>query len=603
MSSPVSTARVVPPRAGRVRYRLLRNAWGLTLVILLAPLLAWASPLVLLFLLWPALVVLNPLQPAPTGMTRLQVLRDVLLLFLYCLPLLGLLRGAQVGPWLDWGPIVAFANGMMAPGVARFGPAFIPWADFLLGSTGVLVALGFAFQDALWRGRARVRVDNLPLSRIADLQPGLVRVQGRARPLYDEGSAILYYLPPTENGGEARAQHNSFHLEDDTGRVVVDTTGACFTDEAAERGEHQGLFDYLRGVAGILDTRCSEIVLPRNERVAGDGRREWTLGDGDPVYLVGYAQPRFGEKGPDAELVIRPQTRLFGSHFHQLFYLTNGEGRLPAGYFRHGLAYAWLYALVSAGFCAWLASIGWQGTRDFEAAYGYEYVEPVAVEPFRQDVIPLAEREAQVPGYGLISVAEMLDLARRAPAGQLVYLLRALESLNAQEPVVPLLKDIVRDDTDPARRHIAQGKLRAWGERVPQPSSQFAALYLGGERVPVDSRTAGELLSLAGHTLGSCEAVEGGQTAWAERDRLTDADRLFFRLPQPREAGTDDSRVALHQAGFTLQPGAGAGEIFAYGEKDFFRVHRCNASLLNALWCHSGIRAQLRQGYPDLCRD
>ncbi len=589
------------PRTSAVWHRLGRNAWGLVLLVLLAPLLVWLAPLLLLFLLWPALVALNPLQALPAGMTRMGVWRDVLRLLLFCIPLLGLLRAASLLPWMAWPEIIGFTNRILLPGVIQFGPAFVPWFDLCLGLLGFVVALGFALQDLAWRVLGQRRVARLPRTRVADLQPGLVQLQGRARSLYDEHSDILYYLPAVGPGSEARAQHNSFYLEDDSGRVMVDTSGACFSDLQAERGEHGGVSDYLRGVAGILDTRCSEIVLPGNERVASDGRFEWSLRSGDPVYLVGVAQLRFHGDAEERELVIRPRGQLFGNHFHQVFFLTNGKPRLPKNYFRHGLAYSGVYAAVSLFFCAWLAALGWAGQRDFATAYGYEPL-PESSAPFQQEVIPLPERRGQVPGYGLISVSEMLQKTRTASAGSLIHLLGALEGLNAQELLTPVLRDIVLEDADEARRHIAENKLRLWGEPVPRPPWHFAALYLDGARVPIDNQAAEDLLNLATHAVSSCRSGNGGKAAFAQRERLIGADRIFVRFAMPQQLQQGEQQFAVSNAGFTLATAARPSEVFAYTERSFRLLSGCGEGVIEALWCHRELAASLGARRPPFCR-
>lgn len=112
----------------------------------------------------------------------------------------------------------------------------------------------------LWRLYPIRQLGILPSSRTRSAAVGLVELQGKARSLNDEE------FIPFEPMAETR-----FYLEDETGRILIDATGAVPRDEF-----------WLM----FFSQRLPEIVVHGRDPV-----RPGVIGvyDGDPVYVLGWA--------------------------------------------------------------------------------------------------------------------------------------------------------------------------------------------------------------------------------------------------------------------------------------------------------------------------
>jgi hypothetical protein len=168
--------------------------------------------------------------------------------------------------------------------------------------TGV-VLFGRGFRH--WR---RLRwVEDTPTARVRSMPLGRVEVQGRAQAKAEleaplTGTPCVYYrFRVEEERGSGRhrrwvtvAQGDSaawgFYLEDDTGRALVDPTGAEIDIPHDWRETNPEIGARL---SGVLDEHG--VASNRWWGLRGKLRfTEWHISPGDPVYVLGVAQERSG---------------------------------------------------------------------------------------------------------------------------------------------------------------------------------------------------------------------------------------------------------------------------------------------------------------------
>ena len=143
------------------------------------------------------------------------------------------------------------------------------WFCVAAGVTGVSSNLVYAFLDIPWRLKQIRQVRSLPRSKARSAAIGLAEFEGTVRATTADGSVSKSITEPAL----------PFHLEDESGRILVDPRGAKVR---------------LRQASGQS--------LSLNEIEEG-------IRDGDHVYVIGNVQLRAdappGALGPDA-LVVRP---------------------------------------------------------------------------------------------------------------------------------------------------------------------------------------------------------------------------------------------------------------------------------------------------------
>ena len=143
------------------------------------------------------------------------------------------------------------------------------WFCVIAGVTGVSANFVYAFIDIPWRLKQIRQVKTLPRSKTRSAAIGLAEFEGTVRPMSEDGYVSQLVSRPAQ----------PFHLEDETGRILVDPRGAT-----------------------VRPRTTSGLSLQINEIEEG-------LRDGDRVYVIGNVQRRDNVPAgaPEAEtLVVRP---------------------------------------------------------------------------------------------------------------------------------------------------------------------------------------------------------------------------------------------------------------------------------------------------------
>jgi hypothetical protein len=182
---------------------------------------------------------------------------------------------------------VGGGNGGLLPLISRYGMA-----------AGVIPAL--AAVPLLWGGlhfmQLKRRVEYTPTSKVRSVAMGLVEVHGRAQRLYalvapmTHSACVWYrlrkYRKDSKNNWklakEISSNHVPFQLDDGTGRVTVDPTGAAVKAKVQQSG--------YPGQSPLTFTAFG----------SGYGEDEKWIEDiiyeGTSIYVLGYARPQRGER-------------------------------------------------------------------------------------------------------------------------------------------------------------------------------------------------------------------------------------------------------------------------------------------------------------------
>lgn len=195
-----------------------------------------------------------------------------------------------------WGPVyVAGATMPLRASGALFVPSpSLAWFDVGIAAAGTLVALVVTARDAAWRRRQLVQLENLPTSKVAAAAAGLVELRGVARAATGTSRPGDVLIPKVLQ---------PFAVEDETGRVKVDPTGARFRDLLAH----------------VFGGGACEVKLP-----------EYTLKDGDPVYVIGSL-----EEGARGERVVRPRVEAKTGFLWRTLFTFKEKGTLPQRDLQH----------------------------------------------------------------------------------------------------------------------------------------------------------------------------------------------------------------------------------------------------------------------------
>ena len=220
--------------------------------------------------------------------------------------------------WLPPWPVLVDLGG---PGLVAY-----PRFDFAVGICGILLAGVGGILEIRRLGTIRKALENLPRSKARSAALGLAEFRGVVRPLpnpsgaerevIDRGHAAALGAPPPQAvlysaaaavGNAARHLWSQFHLEDETGRILVDPRGAEFWD----------------GSGSMLAGRLFRICLPVTTEMGslpGAGGRPFqvpvtvqALAEGDRAYLIGSVETnRHAPPGAtgSGRLVVRPSREL-----------------------------------------------------------------------------------------------------------------------------------------------------------------------------------------------------------------------------------------------------------------------------------------------------
>jgi hypothetical protein len=275
--------------------------------------------------------------------------------------------------WLASGPTDSDANKMILIGAASVAVAFFAIMPVMAGlhisigilgkMTGVLnpgssgesssifislmsviaiaVGLNAAYRGGFWRLRQLNQLRNLPTSKAGSAALGLAEFSGTARstnpgePVLISSTVIRY---EDETPSTVLDNLRSFYLEDDTGRILVDPSGAHVRS---------------RWWKLQFSTQICDIVLRRNVEKSGD---LLSLKDGDPVYVIGSveinnASPA-GAAGSEALVLHRRKRPVEGSFWkyllgsgrhdnYDIFFLSDSSEESAEEQIRTGLKWTW----------------------------------------------------------------------------------------------------------------------------------------------------------------------------------------------------------------------------------------------------------------------
>jgi hypothetical protein len=164
--------------------------------------------------------------------------------------------------------------------------------------------LAFAHGFRAWR-RLRL-IEDTPTARVRSMALGRVELQGRAGARVELEAPLTglpcvffrYEIDEERRSGRqrrwttvARGDSNAegFYLVDETGRVLVDPAGADLQLDCDWRATNPTLGPRLEQVLGRHGIAPGGWLFSRRLRF-----REWRITAGDPLYVLGVAQPRPG---------------------------------------------------------------------------------------------------------------------------------------------------------------------------------------------------------------------------------------------------------------------------------------------------------------------
>jgi len=225
-------------------------------------------------------------------------------------------------------------------------PRIMAFLDVGVGLAGVGLALLATYIDSTWRARQAAQLDLLPTSKARSAAVGLVELQGRACPVSPSGTGpILQYN--SRLAGLTRLE--PFYLEDDTGRILIDPRTSRFRTR------------WRTSFGG----RITETVLKRREQLPDlSSPHVMTLLPGDPVYVIGTAQPdpTAPADAVDSERLVvrRANSGIFSSPLWQvsqgrikpqhraedIFFLTDSKEQVARKRIMKGMWQVWAWALV-----------------------------------------------------------------------------------------------------------------------------------------------------------------------------------------------------------------------------------------------------------------
>ena len=303
---------MTPPRPNP-----LLAPFSLALGLAAAALLGWVSP-ALIGGLGSMILLVVVFEPGASVMEKLQkVLMALTVIPFVMAGLLAPFRAVTVGADRIWPAIRAdfLFQALGDPGIAN-------GFDLVVGGCGVLLAFAGGLSSFLAFSRQMRQVENLPRSSARSAALGLSEFRGVARAIPERD---LRETQVRRRGGSLRAEietgeepillsiegresrggiveervWNRFHLEDRTGRILVDPKGAEFWSGIGA--------PWWEGVRKILLVRRHQVEAKRS--IAGFSAR--CLLPGDPIYVIGSVEiDRTAAKdAADAQrLVVRPSS-------------------------------------------------------------------------------------------------------------------------------------------------------------------------------------------------------------------------------------------------------------------------------------------------------
>lgn len=238
--------------------------------------------------------------------------------------------------------------------------------DWWLGGWGLAMAVVGAYVSWFRNLRVARQIDNLPTSKVRAAALGLAEFRGVARTHREGADAnapiLLSFEPHSTKTGQKREVLQPFYLEDDTGRIRVESSGAEFG--------HPSLIRFLEPIRFMYLTRHVEV---------GGAGVEQRLMPGDPVFLIGSVEEarEAHSAAVDADrLVVRPSSdwvkptllqrlvpktgrKVPGGDIHHVFFLSDTSERAAADMMRETVWKTWKAAVVWVAMSGVLLWVAW----------------------------------------------------------------------------------------------------------------------------------------------------------------------------------------------------------------------------------------------------
>lgn len=418
---------------GPVKYAVGFVVGLLLLGILIIP--AYAIVVSLAMLLPPILVVQTFKGAYEQGeLTRVDKIGMRLFLALIALPAIMLtfaapLRTLLVGATSFYPPALhRFHEAhefLYQPVNALAGELAPYWIDLYWGGGATLVIFVLALGDMVRRNMLVSQIRNLSTSRVRSAAIGFVELSGTAVPFRSGAAAPIIRSWVEKTGGlhSTKTEIRPFYLDDGTGRILVDATGASVDADK---------------VAFFVDLHQVRL----RQHVVEDGLPEGRLMPGDPVFLVGSVQIN-DDRTLKAEepVVIKPKKfSILHPNFYDLFFLSAGGEKQQLEALARSVSRGWMGIMLLMLVTAWLAINAWTNIRQVEDL-DLDAVSPL----FRVVSAPsLMERRVVVPGMGTHTTARWLQ-ALRQPGGDKNHIMERLKQAHVAHLAVPILLERAGD--------------------------------------------------------------------------------------------------------------------------------------------------------------
>jgi hypothetical protein len=306
--------------------------------------------------------------------------------------------------------------------IPTFGALFPYWLDVYWGVLSLLTIFLIALCDSIRRNRLTRQIEVLPTAKVRSVAVGLAELKGKAVPLKGRpaGAPIMRsWIDSTDDGMIARSHIDPFYLDDGSGRILVDPTGASISSE--------------REFFGI---KLHQAILTPFSK--GSGFPEERLMPGDTVYVVGNVQinPHPGSYEND-EVVVKPRKSSWLSmKFYDLFFISNiSEAALLAG-LRTSVKRGWRNVLIGMAFGGWLAGFALTNIMQLESSSidgAPEYLRLISVPT-------TLEREISVSRLGEHPTLHFLELLKEGDYKKTDAIMKQFRELRLDSLALPILR-------------------------------------------------------------------------------------------------------------------------------------------------------------------
>ena len=304
-----------------------------------------------------------------------------------------------------------------------FGDLFPYWLDVYWGVLSLLTIFLIALCDSIRRNRLVRQIEVLPTAKIRSVAVGLAELKGKAVPLPGRSKSepiIRSWFESTENGVTARTYVDPFYLDDGTGRIRVDPTGASIKSEREffAINLHQAILKPFPREAGLPEER----LMP-----------------GDTVYLVGSVQiNRDRAEGNDDEIIVKPRKSSWLSmQFYDLFFLSNISEEALLDGMRKSIGRGWRNVLIGMAFGAWLAAFALTNIVQLQSSRidsAPDYLRLISAPT-------TLEREINVWKLGEHPTVYFVDMLKEGDHKKTDAIMRQFRTLRLENLALPILKD------------------------------------------------------------------------------------------------------------------------------------------------------------------